>query len=156
MESIGISWNQIILTVIAFLFSWETINNIRYRKENKKLKQNDVKTSDVEAQKAQIELGELFTQKAAEMFKKMQELQEQTLLATKKNGIDNESIIKQMDAVIIEQKRLFDEQVKIVEEQKRQADELKRLADEQGNIVMFVNGEYQDFLRKNGFKKKKQ
>ena len=31
--------------------------------------------------------------------------------------------------------------------------ELKRQADEQSNLVTFVNGEYQDFLKKNGFKR---
>lgn len=147
-------WNSIILTVIGVLFSWETFNNIKYRKENKKMKMDEAAKSHIDTQKGQIELGELFTQKAAEMFKHMQELQEQTLLATKKNGIDNESIIKKVDEVVAEQKRLAEEQNRIVEEQKRQSAELKRLADEQSNIVTFVNGEYQDFLRKNGFKKK--
>lgn len=132
-------WNSIILTVIGVLFSWETFNNIKYRRENKKIKMDEAAKSHIDMQKEQIELGELFTQKAAEMFKQMQELQEQTLIATKKNGIDNESIIKELEAVKAEQKR--------------QSEELKRLADEQGHIVTFVNGEYQDFLKKNGFKK---
>ena len=142
-------YNAIILTVIGVLFSWETFNNIKYRRENKKLKQNEVKTSDVDTQKAQIELGDLFLDKSKEMFEKMQELQEQTLLATKKNGIDNESIMKKMEELAEEQKRL-------AEEQKRQGEELRRIADEQEHIVTYVNGEYQDFLAKNGFKKKKE
>lgn len=142
-------YNAIILTVIGVLFSWETFNNIKYRRENKKLKQNEVKTSDVDTQKAQIELGDLFLDKSKEMFEKMQELQEQTLLATKKNGTDNESIMKKMEELAEEQKRL-------AEEQKRQGEELRRIADEQEHIVTYVNGEYQDFLAKNGFKKKEE
>lgn len=142
-------WNSIILTVIGVVFSWETWNNVKYRRENKKLKENEVKTSSIDAQKAQIELGDLFLEKAAGMFQQMQELQEQTLLATKKNGIDNEDIIKQLNEVVAEQKRL-------AEEQQRQGEELKRLSEGQEHMVSFLNGEYQSFLTENGFKTKKK
>ena len=142
-------WNSIILAVIGVVFSWETWNNVKYRRENKKLKENEVKTSSIDAQKAQIELGDLFMEKSKEMFQQMQELQEQTLLATKKNGIDNEDIIKQLNEVIAEQKRL-------AEEQQRQGDELKRLNEGQEHMVSFLNGEYQSFLTENGFKAKKK
>jgi hypothetical protein len=142
-------WNSIILAVIGVVFSWETWNNVKYRRENKKLKENEVKTSSIDAQKAQIELGDLFLEKAAGMFQQMQELQEQTLLATKKNGIDNEDIIKQLNEVIAEQKRL-------AEEQQRQGEELKRLNEGQEHMVSFLNGEYQSFLKENGFKAKKR
>lgn len=142
-------WNSIILTVIGVVFSWETWNNVKYRRENKKLKENEVKTSSIDAQKAQIELGDLFLEKAAGMFTQMQELQEQTLLATKKNGIDNEDIIKQLNEVITEQKRL-------AEETARQGEELKRLSEGQEHMVAFLNGEYQSFLSENGFKTKKR
>ena len=142
-------WNSIILAVIGVVFSWETWNNVKYRRENKKLKENEVKTSSIDAQKAQIELGDLFLEKAAGMFQQMQELQEQTLLATKKNGIDNEDIIKQLNEVIAEQKRL-------AEEQQRQGEELKRLSEGQEHMVSFLNGEYQSYLTENGFKTKKR
>lgn len=142
-------WNSIILTVIGVVFSWETWNNVKYRRENKKLKENEVKTSSIDAQKAQIELGDLFLEKAAGMFTQMQELQEQTLLATKKNGIDNEDILKQLSEVITEQKRL-------AEETARQGEELKRLSESQEHMVAFLNGEYQSFLSENGFKTKKR
>lgn len=147
-------WNSIILAVIGVMFSWETFNNIKYRRENKKLKENEVKTSDVDTQKAQIELGDLFLEKAAGMFQQMQELQEQTLLATKKNGIDNEDIIKQLNEVIAEQKRIAEVQEKQGEELKRQGEELKRLSEGQEHMVSFLNGEYQSFLKENGFKTK--
>ena len=154
-------WNSIILAVIGVVFSWETWNNVKYRKENKKLKEeevklkeNEVKTSDVDTQKAQIELGDLFLDKSKEMFQKMQELQEQTLLATKKNGIDNEDIIKQLNEVVAEQKRIAQIQEKQGEEMKRQGEELKRLSEGQEHMVSFLNGEYQSFLTENGFKSK--
>ena len=142
-------WNSIILALIGVVFSWETWNNVKYRRENKKLKENEVKTSSIDAQKAQIELGDLFLEKSKEMFQQMQELQEQTLLATKKNGIDNEDIIKKMDEIAAEQKRLS-------EEQQKQGEELKRLSEGQEHMVSFLNGEYQSFLTENGFKTKKR
>lgn len=147
-------WNSIILAVIGVVFSWETWNNVKYRRENKKLKEeevklkeNEVKTSSIDAQKSQIELGDLFLEKSKEMFQQMQELQEQTLLATKKNGIDNEDIIKKMDEIAAEQKRLS-------EEQQKQGEELKRLSEGQEHMVSFLNGEYQSYLTENGFKRK--
>lgn len=142
-------WNSIILAVIGVVFSWETWNNVKYRRENKQLKENEVKTSNIDAQKAQIELGDLFMEKSKEMFQQMQELQEQTLLATKKNGIDNEGIIKKVDEIAAEQKRLSDEQQK-------QGEELKRLSEGQEHMVSFLNGEYQSFLKENGFNTKKR
>lgn len=147
-------WNTIILAVIGVLFSWETVNNIRFRKEHKKMKENEAKTSDVDTQKAQIELGDLFLDKSKEMFQKMQELQEQTLLATQKNGVDNEDIIRQLNEVVAEQKRLAEEQQKQGEEQQRQSAELKRLSESQEHMVSFLNGEYQSYLTENGFKAK--
>lgn len=142
-------WNTIILAVIGVLFSWETVNNIRFRKEHKKLKENEVKNSDVDTQKAQVELVAMVIEKSKEMFSQMQELQEQTLLATKKNGIDNEGIIKQLNEVVVEQKR-------IAQIQEKQGEELKRLTEGQEHIVSFLNGEYQSFLTENGFKAKKK
>ena len=152
MESIDL--NPIILTVIGVLFSWETISNIRYRRENKKLKQNEVKTSDVDTQKAQIELGDLFLEKSKEMFQQMQELQEQTLLATKKNGVDNEDIIKQLNKVVAEQKRIAAVQEEHGKELKRLSEGQERLSEGQEHLVSFLNGEYQSFLEENGFKRK--
>ena len=148
-------WNSIILTVIGVVFSWETWNNVKYRRENKKLRENEVKTSSIDAQKAQIELGDLFMEKSKEMFHQMQELQEQTLLATKKNGIDNEDIIKQLNEVVAEQKRIAEVQEKQGEEMKRQGEELKRLSEGQEHMVSFLNGEYQSFLKENSFKSNK-
>lgn len=69
-------WNAIILAAVAFLFSWETISNIRYRRENKKLKQNEVKTSDVDAQRQEIDLAVHFKEEMLTMMKQMSEKQD--------------------------------------------------------------------------------
>jgi hypothetical protein len=92
-------------------------------------------------------------QKSAEMFQKMQDLQEETLKATQKNGTDNEDIIKRVDAIAAAQKKLAEEQVRMARVQDNILHEQKRQADEQSHLVKFVNGEYQDFLVRNGFKK---
>lgn len=142
----AIDWNSIIITLLGSTSILGFVYAIIYRKQNKQLKENEVKVSDASAQTEQINLGELFMQKSAEMFQKMQNLQEETLKATQKNGVDNEDIIKRVEAVVAEQKRIAEVQSTMLEEQ-------KRMADEQSHLVMFVNGEYQDFLRRNGFKK---
>ena len=146
-------WTAFALALLGTTSIGSIFAAVVYRKQNKEIKSNEAKQSTFATQEAQINLGEMFTQKAAEMFQKMQELQEQTYQATLKNGTDNESIIKQMNAVLEEQKRIVDEQKRLAEEQKKIVEEQKRMADEQGHLVAFVNGEYQDYLRKNGFKK---
>lgn len=68
-------WNSIILAVVTVLFSWETFNNIKYRKENKKLKQNEVKTSDAETAKQQIDLVVYFKEQTLTMLQQIQDMQ---------------------------------------------------------------------------------
>lgn len=149
----SIDWNSIIMLLLGGTSLGSVGGLIFYRRANKKLKENEVKVSDATAQTEQINLGELFMQKSAEMFQKMQELQEETLKATQKNGVDNEDIIKRVDAIAAEQKKLAEEQVRMAKVQNVILQEQKRQADEQSHLVKFVNGEYQDFLIRNGFKK---
>lgn len=145
-------WQHLLLdSGLSVAFVWSVILAIRYRKQNMQLKDLEVKksesevgTHEVDLQKAEIELGEMFMEKSAEMFRQMQALQEQTYKATMKNGIDNEGIIKQLNAVVEEQKRQSDEL-------KRQGNELQRLSEGQEHIVSFLNGKYQNFLAENGF-----
>lgn len=145
-------WQHLLLdSGLSVAFIWSIIVAIRYRKQNKQLKDIEVKKSESEAgtqevdlQKAKIELGELFVEKSAEMFQQMQKLQEETYKATMKNGTDNADIIKQLNAVVEEQKRQSDEL-------KRQGDELQRLSEGQEHMVTFLNGKYQSFLAENGF-----
>ena len=62
---------------------------IRYRKQNKKLKENEVKVSDVDTQRQQMDLGE-------DYLKKVMELSELNYQATLKNGTDNSEIIAEI------------------------------------------------------------
>lgn len=139
-------WQPIIIDILSVTSILSIIAVIRFWKQNKQIKDNEVKMNSVDAQKAQIDLGEMFTQKVAELFKTMQDLQEETYKATIDNSTDSKSIMQKIEDLHSEQKRLADEQ-------KRQANEILRLADEQSHLVKFVNGEYQEFLRKNGFQK---
>lgn len=49
---------------------------IAYRKENKKLKQNEVKVSTVDAQKQEIELAEMYKDKMLEMLEQLSSKQD--------------------------------------------------------------------------------
>lgn len=111
-------WNSIILTVIGVLFSWETFNNIKYRKENKKLKQNEVKTSDAETAKQQIDLVVYFKEQTLTMLQQIQDMQAK--------GNDNQSTIM--------------EDMRQLKEQNERQDGL--LTD----IVTYLNGDFQKYI----------
>lgn len=119
-------WNAIILALLSTTTVGGLVGMIIYRKQNKKLKENEVKMSDANTQTEQINLGELFMQKAADMFKQMQDMQEQTYMATLQNGKDNTDIITEV--------REVKEQVRCI-------------ASEQKNIVTYLNGNYQEWLK---------
>ena len=112
-------WNSIILTVIGVLFSWETFNNIKYRKENKKLKQNEVKTSDAETAKQQIDLVVYFKEQTLTMLQQIQEMQAK--------GNDNQSTMM--------------EDMRQLKEQNERQDAL--LTD----IVTYLNGDFQRYRK---------
>ena len=107
--------------ILMMLLSGTTVGGIAsaivYRRQNKKLKENEVKKDDVDTQREQINLAE-------EYMKKVMELSEMNYEQAKKNGTDNEEILKKIDAV----------------------------AEEQKHIIMYLNGDYQEFLERNGFK----
>lgn len=93
------------------------VEAIRYRRQNKNLKENEVKKDDVETQREQINLAE-------EYMKKVMDLCEMNYNGIVSNGKDNERILAKIDAV----------------------------AEEQRHIIAYLNGDYQAFLEKNGFK----
>lgn len=110
-------WNSIILAVVTVLFSWETFNNIKYRKENKKLKQNEVKTSDAETAKQQIDLVVYFKEQTLTMLQQIQDMQAK--------GNDNQSTMM--------------EDMKQLKEQNERQDAL--LTD----IVTYLNGDFKKY-----------
>lgn len=52
--------NIIIGALVALFGTWEGINNIRYRRENKDLKKNEVTKDNTETQKKEIDLVAYF------------------------------------------------------------------------------------------------
>lgn len=108
---------EILMAVLSGTTVGGIVEAIRYRRQNKSLKENEVKKDDVETQREQINLAE-------EYMKKVMELSEMNYQQALKNGTDNENIIKKIDAV----------------------------AEEQKHIITYLNGDYQAFLEKNGFK----
>ena len=110
-------WTEIIMAVLSGTTVGGVVEAIRYRRQNKSLKENEVKKDDVETQREQINLAD-------EYLKKVLELSEQNYHAVVSNGRDNKEIIEKIDAVAVEQK----------------------------HIIQYLNGDYQDFLERNGFK----
>lgn len=112
-------WTSIIVAVLSGTSLGAIVEAIRYRKQNKALKDDEAKQSNVETQKQQIELADLYKDKMLEMMEQMAAKQE--------NGNANqERIIEKLDTI--------DRRVD------RQEESL-------GNIVAFLNGEYQNFLK---------
>lgn len=77
-----------IAEILNIVFSGTTlcgvIATIVYRRQNKRIKESEAKqaestatVSDVEAQKAKIDLGEIFVEKVGSMFQQMEALQKQ-------------------------------------------------------------------------------
>ena len=126
-----IDWTTIAITLLSGTSLAGIVGFFIYRKENKELKKNEVKTSSVETQRKQIDLAE-------EYMKKVMEMSEMNYQATLKNGTDNANIIKKIDAIVAEQARL-------VAEQARLADELKDVKQEQSLEREFLNGAYGAF-----------
>lgn len=82
-------WTTLIITLLGGTTVASTVQSIRYRKQNKKLKENEVKVSDVDTQRQQMDLGE-------DYLKKVMELSELNYKATLKNGTDNSEIIAEI------------------------------------------------------------
>ena len=92
-----------------------------YRKQNKRLKDNEVKVSDVDTQKQQIDLAELYKDKVLELIGQV----------STKQDMGNEN-----------QQRILDKLDTIDERVDKQE---VRLSD----IVTYLNGDFQDFLKRN-------
>lgn len=101
-----------VVAVIAWLY---------FRKENKALKKNEVKVSDVDTQKQQIDLAELYKDKVLELIGQVSEKQDS-------GNANQQKILDKLDTI--------DERVDKQE---------TRLSD----IVTYLNGDFQEFLRRN-------
>lgn len=101
-----------VVAVIAWLY---------FRKENKALKKNEVKVSDVDTQKQQIDLAELYKDKVLELIGQVSEKQDS-------GNANQQKILDKLDTI--------DERVDKQE---------SRLSD----IVAYLNGDFQEFIKRN-------
>ena len=104
---------EIMMALLGGTSAIGIVQAIRYRKQNKALKENEVKLSDVDTQRQQIDLAD-------EYLKKVMELSEKNYQATLKNGDDNGEIIR----------------------------EVKEVKTTVGDIVGYLNGDFQEYLKK--------
>ena len=114
------------------------IGFIIYRKENRKLKQNEVKKDDAATQREQIELADLYKNKVVELTELMSEM-------TKKQDSGNQNqaaILAKLDSLSAQSE---DHGRKLDTIDSRVDSQETRLAD----IVTYLNGDFQEYLKRN-------
>lgn len=87
---------QVVMTLLGGTTIGGIVAAVRYRRQNKALKENEVKKDDVETQREQMNLAE-------EYMKKVMELSEMNYQQALKNGNDNENILQKIDVIAEEQ-----------------------------------------------------
>ena len=113
-------WTSVIVALLSGTTLAGIVEAIRYWRENKQLKANEVKVSDVNTEREQMSLAD-------DYLKKVKEIADRIYSATLNNGKDNATIIARVDDIAAEQ---------------------KRLAEESSNIVNYLNGDYQKYLKR--------
>jgi hypothetical protein len=113
-------------TILTFVFGSTSlvgfVTSLIYRKQNKHLKDNEVKANDAEVVKAQVNMQREQMNLGEDYMKKVMELSEMNYQQSLKNGKDNADIIAKVDRIYTEQK----------------------------SIVEYLNGDYQDYLKRKG------
>lgn len=64
-----------VITILTLLTGFVSYENIKFRRENKKLKQNEVVTSDVDVSEKKIDLGDKYLEKVLALTEKGNENQ---------------------------------------------------------------------------------
>ena len=114
-------WAEILNIILGGTSVAAVVGFFVYRKQNKRLKDNEVKASDVDTQRQQIELAELYKDKVLELMEQVSTKQD--------TGNENQRrIIDKLDTI--------DGRV-----DKQDA----RLSD----IVSYLNGDFQEYLKRN-------
>jgi len=85
-------WNSIVIDALSVTSILSIVGLIRFWKQNKKLKNNEVKKDDVETQKAEIDLANLYKE---EMLKVIQLLKE----SQSENSGNHEKMIGKLDSL---------------------------------------------------------
>lgn len=114
------------------------IGFIIYRKENRKLKQNEVKKDDAATQREQIELADLYKNKVVELTELMSELAKK-----QDSGNQNQATILQKLDSLSAQSENHGRKLDTIDS--RVDSQETRLAD----IVTYLNGDFQEYLKRN-------
>lgn len=119
-------WTEIILAILSGTTLGGIVEAVRYRKENKRIKEAETSSVETSEQHQRIDLAEAY-------MKKVLELSEQTYqTALKGNG---------NQAEMMESLNQLKEQVAGLSEQNEKQDVVLN------NIVTFLDGEFEDFLK---------
>lgn len=121
-------WSEILNIVLGGTSLVTIVGFLAYRKQNKRIKDNEVKSSDVDTQRQQIELAELYKDKVLELMEQV----------STKQDTGNEN-----------QQRILDKLDKLDGRVDKQE---VRLSD----IVAYLNGDFQNFLKVNRHEKRDQ
>lgn len=108
-----------LLTLLGGTSVLSIISAVKYRKENKKLKQLEVKKSHAEAQRQEIDLADMYKDKVLELLEQVSEKQD--------GGNANQA--KMLDKLDTLDSRMDKVEAKV------------------SDIVLYLNGGFQDFVK---------
>ena len=129
-----IDWTQIILAMIGLLSSGSlaTLAVLKYTKRKAKI---EAKSDDNKEQSERIDLGDKYVTQMLTMIEKLQDAQDKYMHS---NALDNSERKLTLDAI---NSKVFEIH-----------NDLVSVKDEVTNIVQYLNGDYQNYLRKNEIK----
>ena len=143
-----------LITIISIVFNfifggttlWGIIVAIRYRKENKEIKKAEATTANVESQKQEIILANLYKDEMLKMVEQMKNLSmttiEQIRTANSKSENNQEQILARLANL--------DSRMDSMEAR------MGNLDNRMGNVESFLNGEYRNWVAKHTEEKPKR
>lgn len=94
-------WNEIIIALLGGTTVGGVVEAVRFRRQNRMLKDAEATNASVDAQQKQLNLAEDYTDKVLK-------LSEQIYNATLKNGLDNQAIIEKVNVIAREQRNIVE------------------------------------------------
>lgn len=124
---------EIVAGVVAGGFIFKVVDRIRYKQQDKKLKKDEVDKAEVETDKKQIDLGDLFLEKS----QKWGEIIES-------NSMKMVAIMEKMDKDKEERDKDW---IELKNDMIAVKNDMADVKTELSNLVEYNNGGYQDFLK---------
>lgn len=130
-----------VITILTLLTGFVSYENIKFKKENKRLKQNEVVTSDVDVSEKKIDLGDKYLEKVLKLTEKGNE--NQAAMMDKLNILDQRTDKQDLlIAFIVEylngdfNQFLARKQKEREQKEREQVEELEKPAEEVSNGVV--------------------